>query len=620
MSSIKRTSRKTKFDASNGDFTSRSMPEQNSEASFATCFVDVLDANDDPIQGVSVFVHQSQGLTNLEGKTTISVLAAPYNIRVTAFHPCYVRENAQFSGSIFSGSYDNALVQRSLGPQAGDVNLILRLGRFASAPTRILSDEDFLAQAKKKQDIGGVVIEPLQGRPGEMSYRNTLMYPEHVKCANMTLTPSPEADTKAMGWGKLNHETVPVDSPENYGRLFYILSQKSAASPQPLILYIWSPNLTSEQPVKEFDIIFFYHPSTGEYTAKYPFGVGIPPEQSIPAQAYPALGSNYMQNHGGPALIYPLIARQRKAIIVFPVSNQGTWGPFLAQEGVWRMCKEVSFFLHRECRTSSMYTSSLSTDKYKARAGASLRDISLNGVRATDFGQPPRIRKIVIGFFSEGCRPAKSVLDYYSLSSAPLPEAPKTSKKASNKGASSSFPANLWGCPHLDAEDFKPIFLELWDMDGFHPDTGGWSAYLGQLDKWYHSGVDRSFHLCHSDGRGPRRPLATLAPGAKKDQDPDDKTGLWKKLIPDPYNTDNIPYRSVDPKKYTAKPIEEVHGRRWSITALRNSYLEYRTPGMDLPDEFPVLVTGQKDAAHPATLRVGWSHNIVLSDVSKYMR
>lgn len=455
-----------------------------------------------------------------------------------------------------------------------------------------------------------VIIEPVEDRQADMSYRDTALYPALVECPSATLTPSLEADDKAMGWKRLNHEAIAIDSPENYGRLFCILSQMSSASPQPQILYIWSPNLTSEKPAKELDMIFFYRPSTEEYTAKYPFGVGIPPGQTIPQQAYPGVGSNYMQNYDGPALIYPLIARQRKAIIVLPISERGTWDPFLAQEGVWRMCKEACLFLHCECRTSAMYVSLLNSDKYKARAGASLRDISLNQVQAIDFGQPLGLRKIAIGFFSQGCQPAKSVMTYYSLSSVLTPRTPMTSQNAS-----SSFPAKLWGCGHLRAEDFKPIFSEIWDVDGFHLTTGGWSTYLAQLDRWYHSQADRSFHLCHSDGRGPRRPLATLAPGAKKD--PDDKTGLWKKLLPDPNDTDNIPYKSVDRYKYTANPIEEVHGRTWSVTALRSSYLEYHAPGMNLPNEFPVLATGELDAAHPATLKVGWSHNITLSDVSK---
>lgn len=436
-------------------------------------------------------------------------------------------------------------------------------------------------------------------------------------------------DAPLLGWERFNCTSLYID-PTRHGRLFWIESKQSAASSQALSAIVWSPNLTSKTSVASLDVIFFYCPSTGKQVAAYPYGLVMfkndweTADQARPDQSYMSVGSRYLQKEHG--MIYPLIARKSNAVIIMPINRKGAWDPFTAQEGVWRLCKEVCLFLHRECRTSSLGEAALAGERTE-RCGGSLRAYGVDSPEAKDFGPPPSIRKLVVSYFSAGSNGAQSCLDFWSLEDALVREGARKQygKEITSDNAAAKFSAKLWGCNNpmsilaptmpssaanslsqLDPKSaFTQSWTELWDIDGFR--GGAWPYYLAQLKRWVLEGNGkRVIRLCHSDGRRPRRPMQ---PGGDAD---DKQARLWKVLLGERF--EKVVTTPVDREHYKRLPIEEIYGDRFSIVALDAAYMEVgkTTP----PDQFPQLLEG-KDPVHHATFKLGWSHCVALSDVGK---
>ena len=242
---------------------------------------------------------------------------------------------------------------------------------------------------------------------------------------------------------------------------------------------------------------------------------------------------------------------------------------FQAQEGLYRLLREVAVFLQRECRTSFLGRSQKGYVAVDGLAGGSLRAPGAPGIQADDFGQTPAVGSVGIGFFSTGCAPAKQVM-----------------ATRGGGGVTGELGSQLWGTPGGGGADpnsaWTASWTEVWDMDGFHPDTGGWQNYLTLLDQWYGQNPARGFRLCHSSGRSP--------PNPKTDANP-----IWKPLLKEGLSVDQIVAASGP-----FGAAYELQGSRWAAVRFDNSYIEGGAQGV-----FPELYG--KDAHH-ATCIVAFSH------------
>jgi hypothetical protein len=152
------------------------------------------------------------------------------------------------------------------------------------------------------------------------------------------------------------------------------------------------------------------------------------------------------------------------------------------------------------------------------------------------------------------------------------------------------FPERYFGCPRSPALPdpegaFNASFRELWDLDGYHPQTGGWPAYLDMLDRW--CGDNRTLRLCHSGGRVPQHPKT-------------DPHRLWKRLIGEGVTVD----RSLGPVPGMGA-AQELHGKRWSVVSFDDAYIETA----------PQAGTPPLSDAHHATPKVAFSHVTALSPI-----
>jgi hypothetical protein len=589
-----------------------------------TVRITISDVNNDPITGANVSVQQQQAITDINGQVTFTPPDSPDSITLQVRHPDYISEFVTFSGNVILSTHNNPLLRRSAPLEAPALSVIL--GRYAPSPVKLIEEPLFTTLAKAKSDIGGVIGERIDAKSSDspLQYRNTWMFKNQTTCANTTLTPDPDVSVdKKAGWQRINSVDLPEIEPLQHGRLFWLQSQVSAASPKPWVALVWSPNFTGPSPTTSVDMMFFYTPSTDWVVAKYPYGVVMfkddkkPKDPPVPDQTYMSIGNKYSWEQM--AMVYSLIARNRNAVLIIPMSERGHQDPMLAQEGVWRLCKEVMLFLHREHRFSNigMKLAESTVLQPRIRAGATLRDYGFIAPRALDFGPIPTIRKLVVGCFSAGASPAKWMMEPENWS---LDESLRNlrskwvSKYGStwiNKDAFAAFPDRLWGCssprearvPERKAQ-FHQAWTEWWDMDGFNflGKVSIWHLYLPLLDEWHQAQQGRVLRLCHSDGRRPRRILNPV-------KDKDDSTGLWDRL-----KKQGIIYKSLKTAKCEARPIEEVHGDLWSVIALSSVYLNARPQPIADKEavRFPSLIAVDD---HNATFRIAWGHCITSSDV-----
>jgi hypothetical protein len=578
--------------------------------------VTVLDANGEPIQAVQVALNFYHDTTNAAG---VAHFLAPSEAGrppafvteyiITFFHPDYVREQVNFEHHLQDSKYNNPLLERTVtsDDSHGHVKLFFTmcLGRYSSAPTKRMPDSEMTALAQRKGDVGAVWLDP---QDGKLTYRGSFFYRQQVELAEQFLAPKVPPPADAAGWRRFN--SAPATSgldPQNEGRFYWILCPASN-QPDQMAALVWSPNIKQNAPPKSLDMVVFYSPSTGDYPPKYyPFGCVMrtgndqPPQ---PDQSYMGLGQKYLEREF--CFLYQLIGRKKSAVIVMPICKHGAWNQFLAAEGVFRLCREVCLFLHRECRTSNMSLSSVGgVDPNVARAGASLRSPGA-GYSALGFGSPPSPGILAVSFFSFGAAPAKQVMRYWSLAES-LQSA--TAKDMVSKAAQ-SISAKLWGCPDAAAQNaFVSTWREWWDMDGFHPNSGGWEECLKLLNGWMAANSDRVIRMCHSSGRSPRYPEAEL-----KAEQKTGKAGLWTSLL-------GSKAEKVTERRYNVPGIQEIHGNNWSVCAIDNSYISGLPPGglAAVGNQVPALVKMPWEdldgAAHHATPKVAFSNFVALSSM-----
>jgi hypothetical protein len=504
----------------------------------STCVVAVRDANNVPVADATVTLDD---VTN-SGGTTVFVIQNKPTHTLTVEAPDYVTETARFNGTLDLGEWDNALLSRSV--DQGRIALTMRLGRLDVAPTVTIPKDGIKKLADARADAQAVLLDTLPRSPfgAWPVYRSHFLDPYAVWLTSTTLLPPPPPLVGAQGWARFTGGPAdPKADPMESGRFFWLQHRNSSSST--FAVAVWSRNINHEGPLEALDMFVFFSPTTAAYKAKYPFGV-IPGEKqgSDPDQQYMSLGSKYLLEQYGFA--YELIARKRQAVLVMPICRHGDWGPYVTGEGMFRLCREVALFLHRECRTSNKaLLSSAGVPHELWHAGGTLRSPSVSGIYGTDFGAPPRPGRIAVGGFSSGILPVKQLMATWGL--------PR------------GYTQRLSGCPYValagaDTKEPRDLWAdawrELWDMDGYHRETGGWPNYLNLIRTWaFTNDVARTrmVRMCHSLGQ----------PDPKTDPHP-----TWKAMMAEP------PGVTVD--NYGIQFARELQGGRWSVVHLDGKFID----------------------------------------------
>ncbi|EWZ78945.1 hypothetical protein FOWG_16887 [Fusarium oxysporum f. sp. lycopersici MN25] len=523
--------------------------------------ITVLDANNIPVDGAEITLDGKPiTQTDQDGVSTLSANDSNTNNSLVISHTRHITENVRFRGGISTGEWDNALVSRNTVP--GRILLRVQLGRLDVAPTELRSNEDIQAILVSHRNLEAALLFNLPRDGRCQAYRFQWNDPLPVEVAEEKILPvnAPTPDLK--GWRRFRSTPVnPPADPMALGRFFWALYPGQPKGDQYAVA-IWSPNINHEGPLDLLDMVVFFSPHTASYVARYPFG--LVPKSDPADQQYMTLGKKYLLDEYGFA--YNLIARRRQAVMVMPICKHGNWGPFSSGEGVFRLCREVALFLHRECRTSNLSVTGIGGIGRELRlAGASLRSQGV-GIWSRAFGEPSNLGRIVIGGFSSGIAPVKSIMGNWRAQ---------------------GFTQRDWGCPTWrgisdSQQAFEVAWTELWDLDGSHEGTGGWKNYLNALDRWVYRDSLRMMRLFHSLDQ----------PDPKQHNHP-----LWKKIFSEGpiYEQYGIPH------------ARELQGKRWTVVHVDSVYI-----GNNPPVGVPPL-----GDAHHATPKVAFSHFAALSPVGK---
>jgi hypothetical protein len=145
------------------------------------------------------------------------------NYTLTASRPDFVPEQIHFDGSIATGKYDNALLQRTVtSPQT--VQLTLHLSRCQVVPTIFLQTDREVSAINGNKDpktgaiIQGAIIQPING---VRTYRYQDLPVRDVSLAETPLSPPSKPTVGDMGWDKFNSSVANVDL-RNAGRFYWL--------------------------------------------------------------------------------------------------------------------------------------------------------------------------------------------------------------------------------------------------------------------------------------------------------------------------------------------------------------------------------------------------------------
>jgi hypothetical protein len=538
----------------------------------------VIDANGNPIAGATVTMPGTSfnAQTDKSGFATLPVGGAkPLTMRVA--HPNFVTEDVAFRPDVLTGKWNNALLSRTVSD--GDASLRLQLGRCAVVPTVLLSDGDIEDLAKQTPEASAdpkaaLLFHP-PAHPNLNAYRFQWWAQWDVRLALKKLLPTSTPSAADKGWDRLQTETVKALQPADKGRFFWLTYPQQPVNNQ-FVVAIWSPNFpdTQTKPIDALNMWVFFSPTTQTYKGNYPFGLVPAPKEGVANQPYMALGARFLLTEYG--FTYEMAGKDNPTVLVMPICKHGDWGPFASAEGLYRLLREIAVFLQRECRTSFLGRSQKGYVAVDGLAGGSLRASEAPGIQATDFGQTPAVGSVGVGFFSTGSAPAKQVM-------ATRP----------GGGVTGGLSSPLWGTPGGGAVDpnssWTSSWTEVWDMDGFHPTTGGWNNYLTLLNHWYGQTSSRKFRLFHSSDRAP--------PDPKTDPHP-----IWQPLLKQGLTVDQ-----TVPVSGAFGAAHELQGQRWSAVRFDNSYIKGGAQGV-----YPELFG--KDAHH-ATCVVAFSHGRALTSL-----
>jgi hypothetical protein len=527
-----------------------------------SCTVTIRNGNGEPLRGATVRVASNSGSTDRSGQWTTSVdpdIAASAEF----VHPYYVPEKSAFIGPVQHSAWDNSLVQRQASPS--NVSLTVTLGRLDTVPTLELPESrvEEIANAPPSDPAAALLFRPPRFSNRVRAYRFQWNDARTVHVAQPDLLPDPPYSGLPKGWARFHNEIVNADLAA-LGRFYWTEYPLRPSSPKWAVA-IWSPNLSADTALELLDFVVFFSPHTQSYVAKYPYG--LVRDTKPPDQQYMTLGRKYLVDEY--FFVQQLLARRNRSVMVMPICNHGEWGPVASGEGLFRLLREVSVFLHRQCRTSNLGVMK-PTDHPDSLAGLNQRTVSVP-LTSSSFGSVPKVGKVVIGGFSTGIAAVKQVMTGWPVSLA------QTFWGVTPGGGGS--PEQQWAA----------AWRELWDLDGYHPQTGGWPAYLDQAAQWYGADSRRILRLYHSSGRVPPDPAA-------------DPHKLYKTLIGSGVRLD----KSV-PSTPDVGWARIVQGDRWTVVRMANEYV----------DHGPAAEAPPFDDAHHTTPKIGFSHAAGLTAVGK---
>jgi hypothetical protein len=532
--------------------------------------VQVVDANLAPIVEAHVAMPGTtfHAIADKSGSAKLP-LSPQQALKLNVSHPYYVTEDVEFEPDVRSGNWNNGLVKRQLVNE--DVVLTVQLGRCITAPTSFVEASEIarLVQANDSQakEFKAALLFKPPAFPDQFAYRFQWYNASSIRIAGGDLLPTTAPNDNQKGWDRFQTDTASDVQVANNGRFFWLMYPQQPTERQ-YVVAIWSPNVLSDTTLETLDMVVYFSPNTSSYEGIYPFGLVGGKGEGVADQPYMTLGKKYLldEYYFAPEMT----ARRNPSVLVMPICRQGDWGPFATGGGLLRLLREVAVFLQRECRTSSLGVKQTAYDPAYRLAGASLRS-STTEIRGADFGDTPTVGKVAVAFFSTGALPAKQVMSRW--------------------GVGSGLVEQYWGAPRGQGQDpsaaWSTSWRELWDMDGFHPATGGWGNYLQLLQKWYDQNATKVIRLCHSSGRVPPNPLTDTNP-------------IWKELL-----KQGITLQRDVAASGSFGTARELHGERWSVVAFSDAYV---ANGAD--DVLPVL-----GDAHHATAKVAFSHSSALTSV-----
>jgi hypothetical protein len=526
------------------------------------CTITTADVNGTPIANALVRLGEAGGATAADGRCELAIANQVHIPQIFVSHANFAAERITLTGDIRSENWDNPLAVRTMhGP---DVVFDVTLGRLDTCPVKLLSPEAL------KSVMQGKARDPhaaLEWRPPR--FPQTRAYIDHwngeLDCyvAAPELLPEKSVDPKAEGWNRFEYTLAKGLLMGELGRFFWLEYAARQSDPKYLVA-VFSPHLPDPQPVQALDFVVFLSPTTADFTATHPYGLIY---EAAPFQEYLKLGSKYLLNDF--YFVPQLLARKNRAITVMPICRNGDWGPFASGEGMLRLLREIAAFLHRQCRTSVAGVRPPESS-YDELAGPNMR-IDVRSVFGKQFGAIPRVGKVVVSAFSTGAAPMKELM----------------STSAFNVKLGSV----MWGVPARAAfdpqQEWRRAFRELWDLDGFHPNTGGWPKYLDLLRDWFNRDNERIYRAYHTEGRVPPDPLTHAH-------------AVWSDLRRSGIKLDR---KQEAPGRWA----RILQNDRWTSVRMSDSYVNYG-PGSDRP----VFLD-----AHHTTPRIGFSHAAGVTSVGK---
>ncbi|MEU2663508.1 hypothetical protein [Micromonospora sp. NPDC007220] len=480
-----------------------------------TLTVRVVDANLGAVPGALVVLDGGQGTTDAAGRWSTVVSHQPTVPQIRVSHPAYVAERVTFTGDLRSATWDNSLARRAVS--GDDVTMTVTLGRMDPSPVVTLSDADvtrIMASRGRDPRAARVVGWPNNPRIHTYAghYNNTLTFRQ----ANRELLKPAAAAESDAGWDRFGEKREVTVNIAALSR-FHFLEYAATQSDPKFVVAVVSPNLPDPKPVTSLDFVVYCSPSTGDYTARYPYGLV---NAAAPLQEYLNLARKYLLDEA--FFAFQSLGWGNRSVLVMPLFPQGQWGPFATGEGLLRMLREVAVFLHRQCRTSSLGLRKPDATAHEL-AGPNLRTI-FPPLYSGDFGTVPGVGQVAVAGFSQGIGAVKALMSDLTF---PV-------------GLNST----LWGVPMGGGTDgrreWARAFREVWDLDGHHSGTGGWRAYLDLLRVWFNHDPGRVVRSYHSGDTGPPDPLTDPHPvwtdlhGAGLDLDrptPPARGAFWARLL-----------------------------------------------------------------------------------------
>ncbi|RKS76084.1 hypothetical protein BZB76_1433 [Actinomadura pelletieri DSM 43383] len=522
--------------------------------------VSVGDVNGRPLPAARVRLGPATGLTDPAGRFTASLDLDPaqqVTLEVDDAH--HVPERCVFLGLPGSSDWDNALVAPTRS--GADVLLAVTLGRMDTSPTRNLSAEERAALMKTRgRDPGGALLFDVPRFAGIRGYDGHWNDKHAMHVPRRQLLPSTPVAPGTPGWGRFQSDMADAD-PAAFGRFFWLEYPARPSRPR-WVVAVWSPNLPDEKPPASLDYIVFYSPHTQKSNfaeVTYPYGLA----KDGPSQTYLDLAKRYMLDTY--YFVYSMIAQRSRAVLVMPISDFGDLGPFTRGEGLYRALREVGLFLHRQCRTSRLGLRPPRPPNVLELAGPNLR-VNTPSIAADSFGPVPTVGKVAVGGFSTGISPVKGLM-------------PESGFTVSTRNT--PFDSSLWGVPPgggtIPLSSWRNSWHELWDLDGFHPDTGGWPAYLDLLLRWARENEARAVRTYHSSDRVPPDPLTH-------------PHKVWKYLT-----GSGLDVKVTLPAVAGIGRAQQLQNARWTSVTMDETYQR------DGAHERPPLIDAATDPRHPDT-------------------